>query len=231
MTATTGTTYPGDPARVSPDGTRLAAVVTDANRKQILRQYDVATGHVLSDLVVGTEEGFGSVTGFDWTPDSHSLVVGVAPDAGNAGGLYAVDRGAQQLPAQATVPNSAPSDRSTKPLVLASLAVLANGHVVAIEYPFPDQHTAWPATLVDVDLHTGARRTVLGTPGFPTSAPCDTASVTAGLSCELVYDGDAVAARGDQALLTVPSESQVWLYDGHTVRLVATAPGVTNAAW
>ncbi len=91
---TTGVKYAGDPARVSPDGTRIAAVVTDASRKQTIRLYDVATGHVLSDLVVGAAEGFGSVTGFDWTPDSDSLIVTVAPDAANPGGVYVVERGA-----------------------------------------------------------------------------------------------------------------------------------------
>ena len=158
---TTGKTYAGDPAVVSPDGSRIATLVNRPDRQQIIRQYDFATGRALSDLVAGVEEGYGSVLGFDWTLDSHSLIVAVAPGKSSLGGLYVVDRDAHRLPGRPTLANAVPA-AFTSPDVYASPAVLADGHVVAFEYQFPVQHDSWGGAVVDIDLRTGATRTVLG---------------------------------------------------------------------
>lgn len=220
---TTGLRFPGYPARVSPDGTRIATVVDDARRRRVIRQYDFKTARVLSNLVaVSTPNNYAGLGGFDWTPDGRAFVVAITPNGAGESGLYVVDRDAQEMPKHATVTNPGP-------YAYASPAVLDNGHVVAFDYQFPDQHNGWGAALVDIDLTTGAKRTLLGTTRIfspdpvtlcvklPRSTPATSPQYQ---SCFLHF-ADFIDAKGNDALMT-DGDSTTWLYDGDGVRRIAS---------
>lgn len=237
---TTGREFSGDSAAVSPDGSRIATLVTEPNRQEAIRQYDFSTGRELSDLTAGVEEGYGNVLGFDWTPDSQSLVVAVAPgyDSKTVGGLYVVNRDARHLPQQPTLADTVPG-RSSEPYAYGSPAVLANGHVVAFEYQFPIQHDAWGGAFVDIDLRTGVVHTVLGsTEVFESHAmpACGTipgvvpSTTSHGPSCYL-FIGGSIDARGDRALFTDDNGGAVFVYDGLSVRRILAGSYGTAAYW
>jgi hypothetical protein len=220
----TGVSYPGGDATVSPDGTRVATDRYGKHGWSIIRQYDAATGRVLSSIDLGTPPG-----AFDWSADSAALVVALAP-ADPGGGLYVIPRDAHALPDHPTVPNPAP-DAYTDP------AVLANGHVVAFEYPYPDQHDSWPTALVDIDLRSGVVRTVAGSTSFdPKGVPsCRALAVGAAVpampdQCVLT-DPYSIDANGDAALFVVFDAPGVWLYDGSSIHHVSDDPSSYSAHW
>jgi hypothetical protein len=194
-----GAVFAGERGHISPDGQRFAAVVYEPNRQNVVRQYDLASGRVLSDLNVGQPDTDLEL-GFAWTPDSRALVVAMA--GGTApGAVYVVDRDAHELPGRAA---------ATAKLGQAFIgpAMLANGHVAAFECPWPVQRPAWPTTLVDINLRTGTRRTVLG------------ADLTSAHPLFLNFDSP-VEARGADALFT-DGDHITWLYDGRTARRMAS---------
>jgi hypothetical protein len=221
---TTGHTFPGDFAAVSPDMRRVATLLRMPDGSEVIRQYDLVSGGVLSDIPNAIAAGRNeNILGFDWSHESRDLVVSVEPGGTPAGGLYVVDRDARRLPAHPTV---AVDPR----FAYGSPAVLANGHVVAFEYQSPIQHNAWGGALVDIDLVTGAKRTIMGSLViFGNESPLCTivaASSPKLRSCYLVIDG-SIDARGDEALFT--SDGRIYLYDGRSVRPIATGGfGVTT---
>jgi hypothetical protein len=174
-------------------------MVVEPNGQEVIRQYDLASGRVLSDLRAGVVPSDG-VFGFGWAPDGRALVVAVAPGGVKPGGVYVVDRDARQLLSRPTL-TPEPGSAFSGP------AMLANGHVVAFESRWPVERSAWPTTLVDVDLRTGARRTVMG-------------SFNAPHPLFLNLD-NPIDARGDQALFT-DGDLITWLYDGRTARRIAS---------
>ena len=223
--------FPGESAAVSPDGLRVATLVSGPEGSEIVRQYDASTGQILSDLTVLAPSSVqdratlgipGRVGGFDWSPDGNSLVIAMVGGSTTVGGLYVVDRWVHQLPSQPTVPDVPSVYKNARPYSYASPAMLANGHVVAFEYSFPIEGEGWPAAIVDVDLATNAVRTVFGDPENSGRLPsCDRMArgavrkASAG-PCRLIAYGQ-ISAHGDLALIT-DGEGIVWLYDGQTVR-------------
>jgi hypothetical protein len=217
-----GMTFPGGLAAVSADGSRIATVIGDTSRHEIVRQYDFSTGRTLSDLDVGkVGNSYNVVTALDWMPDGRALLVAAS---GSPGGLYVVDRDARELPSHPTVPDPSIDGQ---PGYFPAAAMLADGHAIAFEST-GIQHTAWPGALVDVDLATGTVRVLLGsTRVFGDERPrCGTeaAEHVAADACELTVDSGSIAAHGDEALFNNFQAGQIWIYDGHTSRLIGT-PG------
>ena len=216
-----GTTFPGDLAAISTDGSRIATVMRDPSRQEIVRQYDFATGRKLSDLVVvKAGDTYSFVTALAWMPDGRALLVALS---GPAGGLYVIDRDASDLPGHAAVPDPIVDGQ---PLYFPAAAMLADGHAIAFEST-GIQHTGWPGALVDVDLATGTVRALLGsTQVFGDKPRCGTkaAEPVAAEACQITVDGGSIAARGNEALFNDYQAGQIWIYDGLTSRLIGT-PG------
>jgi hypothetical protein len=233
---TTGQMFPGDQAAVSPDGSRIATLIVEPNREQIIRQYDFSTGTTLSDLVVvPANDQYDRTLGFGWTPDSQSLVIAMTPDSSNLRGLYVVGRNAQRLPSDPTIPNTHSAALGAV-FAYGSLAVLADDHVLALRYSYPIQHESWPGELDDIDLRTGTARVVLGSDSPPyvsqgcgTVPPGTVVANPARQRCFLPADELLVTARGNEAL--VSDDVGAWLYDGQTIRKVATVSFGTIASW
>jgi hypothetical protein len=209
----TGVTYPGYDATVSPDGSRVATQVYGKRRSMIIRQYDAATGHVLSDLVA-----VHALFGFDWSSDGSALVVAISPGGAKEGGVYVVPRDAHALPDHPDVADPAP-------YAYLEPAVLANGHVLVFEYQFPDEHNAWSTSVVDIDLQTRAARTVLGDPDYRSSLTPGCDQVPAGTvfpanpgQCRFTDPG-STDADGDNVLFS-GQYGGTWLYDGSSVRRI-----------
>jgi hypothetical protein len=207
----TGITFAGGGAAVSPDGRRIATLVTKPNRRATIRSYDFATGRLLSVLLAvpqGSQKAL--VTSIGWSGDSQSLFVA------KTNGLYVVQGDAATLPARPTVPNQTVDGLQT---YFPQAAMLANGHAVAFEST-GIEHTSWPGALVDIDVATGSVRTVMGSL-LPVGLTCGThAANVAGGHCELLVDNATIAARGNDALFNNYWTGQIWVYDGATARLI-----------
>ena len=200
----------GSDAQVSPDGTRLATLVSSHSR-QVLRQYNFTSGRVLNQLP--TDYGpsdYASAIGFGWTPDSRSLVVSINPHIltrgphkglTDNGGLIIVGRDAHELPANRVVEGS--RDDSGFFYAYGWPAMLANGRVLAFKYKYPDQHDAWPSTLVEFDLSTNTERAIGPVP---------------------IEGAMSIDPHVNEALIS--GSETIWLYDGHALRAITrTASG------
>lgn len=230
----TGKNFPGYMARVSPDGSRIATVVVDSRtRRQSIRQYDFSTRAILTALVaVPAGDNYGYINGFDWTPDGESLVIAMAPTAANLGGLFVVGRDAHRLPRKPAVATLTGPKRFDLPISFDVPVFLANGHVVTFEYAFPIQHDGWAGAIVDVDLHTGVIRPIIGKLNGSSSPLCERlpsstpSSSPKFRSCYLFLGGQS-DARANSALM-LDDDGNAWLSDGRTARIVARR---TNANW
>jgi hypothetical protein len=218
----TGKSYAGSDAAVSPDGRRIATLVTKPNREVTVRSYDFSTGRVLSNLLsVHAGDSSNGVTGIGWSGNSQSLFVATRV------GVYLVPRDDRTLPDRPTVPNQVIDGFQT---FFPEAAILANGHAVAFEST-NIEHTAWPGALVDIDLATGTVRTIMGsTHVFPDNrTECGTANATN--PCDLLVDNATISARGNDALFNNWWAGQIWLYDGNTARLICTHRVGATPTW